>query len=123
MKNPKRVTQVSYPQTIQKLGNGSYYYNYDIQSTLISNQNKDQEEQIQGYSFIQVLIQGQPDYKDCVQAIIRTYLTTDEEFDLVNSYNSYQNQLIEDESVVSDYMEYLNLLKEIKLKVKLDFNK
>lgn len=30
MLEPNRIQMDVYPQTIQKLGNGTYYYNYDI---------------------------------------------------------------------------------------------
>lgn len=113
-----------YPQTIQKLGNGTYYYNYDIKeiSVKVSDLDNTVKEETY-YSFIQVLINGQPNYKDCVKAIVRRFLTVDEEFDLINSYNSYSENLISDSEVINEYKEYLNILKQIKAKVKEDFAK
>ena len=113
-----------YPQTIQKLGNGTYYYNYDIKE--ISVEVLDLDNTIKEktyYSFIQVLLNGQPNYKDCVKAIVRRFLTVDEEFDLINSYNSYSENLTSDSEVIKEYKEYLNILKQIKAKVKEDFAK
>ena len=113
-----------YTQTIQKLGNGTYYYNYDIKE--ISVEVLDLDNTIKEktyYSFIQVLLNGQPNYKDCVKAIVRRFLTVDEEFDLINSYNSYSENLISDSEVINEYKEYLNILKQIKAKVKEDFAK
>lgn len=113
-----------YPQTIQKLGNGIYYYNYDIKE--ISVEVLDLDNTIKEktyYSFIQVLLNGQPNYKDCVKAIVRRFLTVDEEFDLINSYNSYSENLTSDSEVINEYKEYLNILKQIKAKVKEDFAK
>lgn len=75
------------------------------------------------YNFIQVLLRGQPNYKDCVKAIVRSFLTIDEEFDLINSYNSYTENPSEDSTALSEYKEYLSKLKEIKAKVKEDFAK
>lgn len=111
-----------YPQTIQKLGNGTYYYNYDIKEVeaKVIDQEGNSELETQ-YSFIQVLLSGQPNYKDCVKAIVRSFLTVDEEFDLINSYNSYTENLSTNSDVISEYREYLNKLKEIKAKVKEDF--
>ena len=113
-----------YPQTIQKLGNGTYYYNYDIKeiSVKVSDLDNTIKEKTY-YSFIQVLLNGQPNYKDCVRAIVRRFLTVDEEFDLINSYNSYSENLISDSEVINEYKEYLNILKQIKAKVKEDFAK
>lgn len=124
MLEPHRIQTDICPQIIQKLGNGTYYYNYDIQESniLVSNEeNQEKKETI--YNFIQVLITGQPNYKDCVKAVIRSFLTIDEEFDLINSYNSYSENLIDDFEIVNQYKEYLNLLKQIKTKVKDDFTK
>ena len=113
-----------YPQTIQKLGNGTYYYNYDIKEVEaeVTDQEGDTKLELQ-YNFIQVLLSGQPNYKDCVKAIVRSFLTVDEEFDLINSYNSYSENLISDSEVINEYKEYLNILKQIKAKVKEDFAK
>ena len=124
MLEPNRIQMDVYPQTIQKLGNGTYYYNYDIKE--ISVEVLDLDNTIKEktyYSFIQVLLNGQPNYKDCVKAIIRAFIKIDEEFDLINSYNSYTQQLSSDESVVEEYNEYLTLLSQIKTKVKEDFAK
>lgn len=113
-----------YPQTIQKLRNGTYYYNYDIKE--ISVEVLDLDNTIKEktyYSFIQVLLNGQPNYKDCVKAIVRRFLTVDEEFDLINSYNSYSENIISDSEAINEYKEYLNILKQIKAKVKEDFAK
>lgn len=124
MLEPNRIQMDVYPQTIQKLGNGTYYYNYDIKEVEaeVIDQEGNTKLELQ-YNFIQVLLMGQPNYKDCVKAIIRSFLTIDEEFDLINSYNSYQENLTEDSKILLEYQGYLSKLKEIKAKVKEDFAK
>lgn len=122
MLEPNRIQTNVQPQTIQKLGNGTYYYNYDIKEVKVMNQEEDAKLEPQ-YNFIQVLLRGQPNYKDCVKAIVRSFLTIDEEFDLINSYNSYTENPSEDSTALSEYKEYLSKLKEIKAKVKEDFAK
>ena len=124
MLEPKRIQMNVCPQVIQKLGNGTYYYNYDIkevEAEVIDYEGNTKSE-LQ-YNFIQVLISGQPNYKDCVKAIIRSFITVDEEFDLINSYYSYIENLTEDSEALLKYKEYLSKLKEIKAKVKEDFAK
>ena len=91
------------PSSIVRLIGDEYVYNYDIQKI-------DDER----YSYISVSQRGYPNYKDCV---IRQYYTQDEEFDLINTYN-YNILNNEDDS---EYINYLNLLKEIKTKIKADF--
>lgn len=124
MLEPHRIQMNVYPQTIQKLGNGTYYYNYDIKEVKaeVTDQEGDTKLELQ-YNFIQVLLSGQPNYKDCVKAIVRSFLTVDEEFDLINSYNSYTEDSAGDPTALSEYKEYLSKLKEIKAKVKEDFAK
>lgn len=124
MLEPNKIQMNVYPQTIQKLGNGTYYYNYDIKEVEaeVTDQEGDTKLELQ-YNFIQVLLSGQPNYKDCVKAIVRSFLTVDEEFDLINSYNSYTEDPTGDSTALSEYKEYLSKLKEIKAKVKEDFAK
>lgn len=112
-----------YPQTIQKLGNGTYYYNYDIKEVEAEVRDYEGDTKLElQYNFIQVLLSGQPNYKDCVKAIVRSFLTVDEEFDLINSYNSYTENPTGDSEALLEYKEYLSKLKEIKTKVKQDFS-
>lgn len=113
-----------YPQTIQKLGNGTYYYNYDIKEIeVISDESTELEEKIETqYSFIQVLLRGQPDYRKCIQAVIRQYLSAEDELSLMNKCNKYLIGLSEDSDTYNSYLEYVNLVSEIQSKVKADFN-
>ena len=124
MLEPNRIQMNDCPQVIQKLGNGTYYYNYDIREVEAEVEILDEKDSTKfetQYNFIQVLLNGQPNYKDCVRAIIRSFITIDEEFDLINSYNSYTKNLSTDSSIITDYQEYLTKLMDIKNKVKKDF--
>ena len=126
MLEPNRIQMNVCPQVIQKLGNGTYYYSYDIREVEAEVEILDEKDSTKfetQYNFIQVLLNGQPNYKDCVRAIVRRFLTVDEEFDLINSYNSYSENLTSDSEVINEYKEYLNILKQIKAKVKEDFAK
>lgn len=116
MLNAKRIHQNVKPSKIEYIGKNKYYYNYDIQEELIDNSKGTQEI---GYNFIQVKLTGKPDYNRCVQAIIRQYVSLNEEFDLINTYNSNVISGIRD--VNSDYQQYLQLLNTIKNNIKQDF--
>lgn len=105
MLEAKRINSTIKPSTIQRLNDGSYYYNYDIKESLV---NTEEGEQII-YSYIQVMLRGVPSYKKCTQAIIRAYITEDQELALINTGGL-------------EYKEYLTLLKEIKYNVGVDFN-
>ena len=107
-------------QKIQRLGNNTYYYNYITEVTqTITEDNK----AVPVYKYIQVHLSGQPNYKQIVQAVLREYISQNEEFDLINSYNSYQNNLTTDDTVVSKYVDYLKLVQEIKTNIKKDVDK
>ena len=107
------------PNTIERLGNNTYYYNYNITSEQRSNQDGEQETI---YNFIQVHLTGILDYKDCIRNIIREYVLQEEEFDLINSYNKIQITGEKNSEDVKKYSDYINLLNEIKTNVKKDFN-
>ena len=107
------------PNVIERLGNNTYYYNYNITSEQRANQDGE-EETI--YNFIQVHLTGIPDYKDCIRNIIREYVSQTEEFDLINSYNKVQITGEKSSEDIKKYTDYINLLSEIKTNVKKDFN-
>ena len=105
------------PAKIESLGNGMWYYNYDITESVEPGQNG---ENCTMYEFLQVRVAGKPTYDNCVKAVIRAYVSESDEFDLINQYNAYQVGLNVDKI---DYQKYLELTSEIKQKVAKDFPK
>ena len=124
MLEPKRVEMNVQPNSIEKLGNGTYYYNYDITSKEVDVTDPETEEVTQEtrWTYIQVHLHGQPDHKECFKAIIRQYVDQDEEFDLINSSNSIVLGLSDNKTDRQKYLDYLTLGGEIKTKVRADFN-
>lgn len=124
MLESKRVEMNVQPNSIEKLGNGTYYYNYDITSKEVDVTDLETEEVTQEtrWTYIQVHLHGQPDYKECIKAIIRQYVDQDEEFDLINSSNSIVLGLSDNQTDRQKYLDYLTLVGEIKTKVRADFN-
>lgn len=127
MLEPRRSESTVRPSVIENLGNGNWYYNYDIQEKTVERQPLNEgEEPVQEtvYSCIQVKMAGKPDYKRCVELIIREYITQSQEFDLINTANkAAYNMLSEEESEteLAKYVEYLGKVEEIKANVKADF--
>lgn len=115
-----RITQNVEPDKFMNLGNNYYYYNYDIKSEVVTVHYEDEDKEETQYNFVQVKLYGKPDYERCVKAVIRAYVDANSEFDLINSYNSYQLDI---DSTDNQYEEYLQLIKDIKENVKKDFNK
>lgn len=111
------------PNVIESLGDGYYYYNYDIQSKIVDVPDLENETTTQEtrWDFVQVKINGIPNYQKCARAVIRAYVNSDSEFDLMNSFNAYQLGITD--SAGEDYEKYLQLLQEIKEKVGKDFNR
>lgn len=109
-----RIISPDKPESIQYLGNNNYYYNYDIQEIQILDK--------QMYSFIEIKLTGNPDYKQCIKEIIRQYVSAEEELDLINSTNATTNNVVNNSSNITNYIDYLNLVNTIKINVKNDFN-
>ena len=123
MLDVRRIESNLKPKTTESLGNGIYYYNYDIQEYTVQVIDETTEElkDETRWSYIQVRISGKPNYDKCALAIIRAYIDANKEFDLMNSFNAYQLGITD--SAGEDYEEYLQLVKQIKAKVGKDFNK
>lgn len=113
----KRQTSTERPLPVEYLGDGSYYYNYDIREYVVP----DVEGTHIEYSFVQVHLRGLANYADCVEAVIRAYVSESQEFDLVNSYNKFVLGLSTDVKYRDEYIAYLNLLEEIKTNIKKNF--
>lgn len=116
----KRMYSDTEPEVFQRLGDGSYYYNYDIkyEGTIVR-----EEEEIPQWSFVQVHIYGYPAYEDCVPAVIRAGVSANEEFNIINSYN--REVLIpsnEEGPATIAYREYLEFVAEVKQKTKEAFD-
>lgn len=121
MKKLRKVQSQEYPKIFIDLNNSRYYYNYNIvEKEIVTLRNSDTKEHV--YEYTPILIEGVPTQKNCIKAVIREYITPEEEFDLINSYN--RNILLGEESIedTEKYKEYLTLLQEIKSRVKNDFN-
>ena len=54
--------------------------------------------------------------------MIRNFIDSNKEFDLINSYNAYVLGLNTDENCQNEYIAYIQKVKEIKAQVKNDLN-
>ena len=124
MLEPKRVESNVTPQKFVNLGNGNWYYNYDIKSEVVSVPRMGNEEETiteTRWNYIQIKLGSKPEYKKCVETLIREYITQSQEFDLINTANRVLLNVGTEKMVPSEYPEYLDLVDEIKAKVKADF--
>lgn len=116
-----RIISIQNPKTIEIIGNDKYYFNYDIKE--YDKYINEEGEEVVRYSYIQIKLIGVPQYRDVVRRIIREYISDNEEFELINDYNKYKLGILTDKNVEQKYLNYLNLVEEIKTNVKLYFNK
>ena len=80
------MTTEEEPMCFQSLGNGVYYYNYNIVTApvYVHKQGTMEEEYVDGYKYTQVRINGRPTVAKCVEAI---YNVAKDEFDMSPTYD------------------------------------
>lgn len=106
----------SKPSAFEAVGNGNYLYRWDIQEELI--ERGEEMYSVTQYSCYEVTISGDPTYEKCVGAVIRSQYSEDEELAMINKFNSYHNNIIEDDSIVDEYKAYLQFVADTKSQVK-----
>ena len=78
MLEPKRIYSNIAPTITENLGNGNWYYNYDIKSEkvelLLQEGETVPKEEIR-YNYIQIKLSEKPEYKKCVELLIREFIT------------------------------------------------
>ena len=126
MLEPKRINSNITPTITENLGNGNWYYNYDIKSEKIKLPLQENEtvpkEEIR-YNYIQIKLSDKPEYKKCVELLIREFITQTQEFDLINSANKAILSGAKSNEDITKYREYLDKVEEIKEKVAKDLGK
>lgn len=123
MTEPRILESTIKPKAIEKLGNGTYYYNYDIKEKTVEVEDRETSEKHPEtrWNFIQAYINGTPDYEDAVLAILRQYISADEEFAIINKYNGLKLGIGTDYAVCTEYEDYCKLVATIKAQVRKDF--
>lgn len=121
MLEPKRIETDIQPQIIEKLGNGTYYYNYDIKSKNIIVDNQEEQVEKTIWTYIQVHLNGVPNHDDCIRGVIKQFVSIDDELALINKYSAYQLGISTDDSICIKYQDYIETLTNIRKNVKKDF--
>lgn len=107
------------PPVFESLGNGAFYYNYNIVESEITDENGEVKT---SFDYDQVKVWGNPDRQKCVKAIIREAYDETEEFNMVNKYNAYTMGLSDNVADKAEYEDYLRFIASIKNIVSKDFN-
>lgn len=115
------------PPKLEAVGNGNYLYRWDIQEEEVQHEmmQEGKEEPVSSvkkvqYSCREVTIHGKPEYGKCVEAVIRSDYSAEAELAIINQFNAYQQGVLSDAGVVSEYEEYLAFVSSVKSMVKDD---
>ena len=115
------------PLKLEAVGNGNYLYRWDIQEEEVQHEmmQEGKEEPVSSvkkvqYSCREVTIHGKPEYGKCVEAVIRSDYSAEAELALINQFNAYQQGVLSDAGVVSEYEEYIAFVSSVKSMVKED---
>lgn len=115
------------PPKLEAVGNGNYLYRWDIQEEEVQHEmmQEGEEEPVSSvkkvqYSCREVTIHGKPEYGKCVEAVIRSDYSVEAELAVINQFNAYQQGVLSDAGVVSEYEEYLAFVSSVKSMVKED---
>lgn len=115
------------PPKLEAVGNGNYLYRWDIQEEEVQHEmmQEGKEEPVSSvkkvqYSCREVTIHGKPEYGKCVEAVIRSDYSAEAELAIINQFNAYQQGVLSDAGVVSEYEEYIAFVSSVKSMVKED---
>lgn len=112
------------PDTFQKVGDGSHYYNYAI--TEAQQQEIDPQEEGASlppvFEYESVRIFGELTRDNITKAVLRERRDEAEEMDLVNRYNSYVLGISDNQAYLADYQAYLQEIIQTKTMVQTDID-
>lgn len=112
------------PDTFQKVGDGSHYYNYGITEA----QQPEIDPQEEGaslppvFEYESVRIFGELTRDNITKAVLRERRDEAEEMDLVNRYNSYVLGISDNQTDLADYQAYLQEIIQTKTMVQTDID-
>lgn len=107
------------PPVFEALGNGAYYYNYNI----VENQITDENGEVQtSFDYDQVKVWGTPTKKEVIKAVIADRWDITQEIDLANDNKRFELGLSDDVALQGNYVQYLNEIDAIKQMVESDFS-
>lgn len=106
------------PEIIQNLGNGTYFYRYNIVESVVVDENGNER---MTYDYEVVLI-NRPDYNAIVEALIAEKYSISEELSITGKYNDFVLGISEKEEDVKKYKDYRAEVLAIKKMVKNDLN-
>lgn len=106
------------PRTFEKVGNGSWFYNYNIKSRTEKDPESEKDHTVWEYDQVQVW--SLPDDNVLKKAVIAEKYALDEEINLQNNYRRFELKLSNDKAFETDYINYLKDVDTLKEMVEKD---
>jgi hypothetical protein len=106
------------PPILQDLGDGSWYYNYNVQEAQRKTTESGEEKTV--FEYETVHIWGKPTYETIVPLVIAEQYSPSKETSLINKYNAYVLKLSTNKQDKQDYEAFLAHTFEVKAMVKSD---
>lgn len=107
-----RANYSSEPPRLQNQNNGSWLYNYDITSNVVTDTMTG--EQRTEWNCSQVTIWGEVTKSKIKTAVIVAEFAPDDEKKLINDYNAHQEGTLTEEKYKTNYLAFLARRKAIK---------
>ncbi|MDR0602760.1 MAG: hypothetical protein LBG80_00475 [Bacteroidales bacterium] len=109
------------PPIFQDLGDGSWYYNFNIREVQAPTDDlQGESEEKTAFEYETVHIWGKPEYESLVPLVIAEKYSPSKETSLINKYNAYVLEISENPQDKESYEAYLEDTFEIKAMVKKD---
>ena len=105
------------PKVFEKVGNGSWYYNFNITEVTVEDQESGTRVE---FHFDRVQVWNTSDENSLKKAVVSDRYTESEEINLQNNFQRYALGLSKDEKFKSDYIEYLTEIDTLKNMVDAD---
>ena len=106
------------PKTFEKVGNGSWFYNYNVVERTETDPETQEERTV--YDYDQVQVWDEPNDNVLKKAVIAEKYTLDEEINLQNNYRRYEFGMSKEISFKNDYINYLKDVDAMKAMVDRD---
>lgn len=110
------------PAVIERYAGSMYLYRYDLKLEEPVETESEDDTPKSRYSFVEVRLKGYPNRNETIKCLLRKLVTLEDELKLINDFN----EAVENDELNSDdytnYKKYLEFRKEIKRKVRTDFD-
>lgn len=115
-----KSNSIERPPVFHCLGNGAWYYNYNIQEV---ERTDEDGKPFRSFDYDTVQVWGTPTPENVKKAVIAEHWDLTQEVNLQNGSERFRLGLSEDKSLQDKYVEYLKKVDEIKEMIDSDFKK